>query len=130
MEVPVRRMRQINEVIAERRSIREATEKSLIEWQTKVLASFFATNAQSRKAAEQITEAANNISIDGKKKGGQEPPTTDHLPPDDSPNAAANAARNAARANGSDGGPAAGSFEKMAAMFGGGGFMRAGPQGG
>ena len=131
LDLTIRRLRQIKEVIDERRSIEDLQRRVYLEWQTKTLAQFFVAACQDQKAADAVLEAAAGISLTGggpSGRGKSSAPTLDHLPPDDDPvRAARNAEINRRREAGesSSGGP---SFERMAGMFGAGGLMRGGPK--
>lgn len=83
------------EAIRERVSLAQALARAQVEWQTKILAGFLSSTVQSEKAARELHKAAQSLSM---------------LPDDDD---ASDAAPQAPE-------PRAGSYEKLAGLFGGG----------
>lgn len=73
-----------------------------------------------------MSEAANRLNLlGGKRRGKHDPPTKDHLPPEDGPAPKQSPAPQQV----SNGEPRSGSFEKLSAMFGSAGAMFALPPG-
>ncbi len=56
-------MRQIIEVVRERRSVEDTRARSYVEWQTRALASFIAATAMSEDGAKELQKAAMSLSI-------------------------------------------------------------------
>lgn len=84
------------EAIRERVSLSQALTRAQIEWQTKILAGFISSTVQSPKAAKELHQAVQTLTM---------------MPEDDDtdPSLQASAVE-----------PRAGSFEKLAGLFGGG----------
>lgn len=72
LDTPVRRLRQISAVIAERRDQQARIAESYIEWQTKVLASYISAIAPSKKGAEKLLERVDALSMRATAKTASE----------------------------------------------------------
>lgn len=83
------------ELIKERKSYVDVRELTMLEWQTKTIASFLAMTAQSAEAVKVISDAADKVSIFKRDKS-----------------------KESASKNGSAPEPRAGSAEKLAMLFG------------
>ena len=104
------RVRQIIEVIKERKSVKDVNEKLLIDWQTRTIASFLAALPFSAETSKEMAKSIDTISLFAPKDGtsiksSSKPLSLDHL--ESGP--------------GSVPEPNKGSTERLMMMFGGGG---------
>lgn len=86
------------EAIRERMSLAQALTRAQVEWQTKVLAGFISSTVQSEKAARELQKAAQGLSMMPDDEDDVDPSLASPQAPE----------------------PRAGSYEKLAGLFGGG----------